>query len=266
MLKRVNVSDEELRRIYRNALTPLQSIAAGIFDEALKVYGRKWPDFHIGNACKVCGDTRVLETEDGRYAQCVCALSSRRPRATTNSTELERITRPLGEPPEQLWTTQQQAADIVERWILRTDKKPPKIVVFSGLTGTGKTTLARWFVSKYKPFAAFVPSMSFRGILKSEQWDEVIDLVGRIPLIVLDDVGADTVGGAEFLRNAVFQILEVRASLMAGAALTIVTTNLDAASIADVFGERVLSRLSIKRGAAWVVFGKDKIIAKEAQG
>ena len=119
-------------------------------------------------------------------------------------------------------------------------------VVIRGNTGCGKTHLAVAMVRDRNVFKALfitVPDLllkirsSFNGGSESE--DEIIGRYSEIPILVLDDLGAEKV--SEFVIATLYIILDRR---IRECRKTIITTNLSKEEIEATFGARIASRLA----------------------
>jgi hypothetical protein len=140
-------------------------------------------------------------------------------------------------------------------------------LVLSGPTGTGKTGLA---VSLLKVFAAH----GQRGLIvrekamldriratygRSRGSDEptetdVLDVLRRVPVLVIDDMAAPGMATTEWARGQLFDVLNVRYSARRR---TIITTNLEAVEgeeFADYVGPRIWSRIQERTAQGrWLV-------------
>jgi DNA replication protein DnaC len=119
-------------------------------------------------------------------------------------------------------------------------------VILRGNTGCGKTHLAVAMVRDRNVFKALfitVPDLllkirsSFNGGSESE--DEIIGRYSEIPILVLDDLGAEKV--SEFAIATLYIILDRR---IRECRKTIITTNLSKEEIEATFGARIASRLA----------------------
>jgi len=119
-------------------------------------------------------------------------------------------------------------------------------VVIRGNTGCGKTHLAVAMIQGQNTFKArfiTVPDLllkirsSFNGGSESE--DEIISRYSEIPVLVLDDLGAEKV--SEFAITTLYIILDRR---IRECRKTIITTNLSKEEIEATFGARIASRLT----------------------
>jgi DNA replication protein DnaC len=119
-------------------------------------------------------------------------------------------------------------------------------IVLRGNTGSGKTHLA---IAMLKMQALMdsrfvtVPDLllkirsSFNGGLETE--DEIIREFSSMPVLVLDDLGAEKT--SEFAITTLYIILDRR---IRDCRKTIITTNLSKEEIENTFGARIASRLS----------------------
>ena len=119
-------------------------------------------------------------------------------------------------------------------------------VVLRGNTGCGKTHLAVAMIQGRNTLETrfiTVPDLllkiraSFHDGSESE--DEIIRKYSEIPILVLDDLGAEKV--SEFAITTLYIILDRR---IRECRKTIITTNLSKEEIDETFGARIASRLS----------------------
>jgi DNA replication protein DnaC len=119
-------------------------------------------------------------------------------------------------------------------------------IVLRGNTGCGKTHLAVAMIQGQNAFKArfiTVPDLllkirsSFSGGSESE--DEIISRYSEIPVLVLDDLGAEKI--SEFAITTLYIILDRR---IRECRKTIITTNLSKEEIEATFGARIASRLA----------------------
>lgn len=119
-------------------------------------------------------------------------------------------------------------------------------VVIRGNTGCGKTHLAVAMIQGQSSSRArfiTVPDLllkirsSFNGGAESE--DEIISRYSEIPVLALDDLGAEKV--SEFAITTLYIILDRR---IRECRKTIITTNLSKQEIEATFGARIASRLA----------------------
>ena len=106
--------------------------------------------------------------------------------------------------------------------------------LFTGLPGRGKSHLALSILK------AVNESFNYPDSKYTEQ--NMVDLLGRVDLLVLDDLGSessfkrDSREATEFVQNVLFGVLNRRNC-------TIVTTNLNSAEMSTVYNPKLLSRM-----------------------
>lgn len=138
-------------------------------------------------------------------------------------------------------------------------------IFFTGQCGTGKTHLAvalmLLWVQKFKPkhsadYPLFLPAVEFFLEVKSTfdgagNEKEIIDKYSIVPLLVLDDVGAEKV--TEWSRQVFYTLIDRRYRMMKQ---TIITSNLSLDDISKAIDDRITSRL-IEMGKVIELNGED---------
>lgn len=118
----------------------------------------------------------------------------------------------------------------------------PRWLVLCGQCGCGKSHLA-WEIRNVahaelgftERTAQFWKCSRYAERLRNGYWD-FQDHLMRLPLLVLDDVGAEH--GSELLRGKLFDLLDNRLDKW-----TVITTNLSAGEVAEQLDARIASRL-----------------------
>lgn len=131
-----------------------------------------------------------------------------------------------------------------------------KAIVFTGGVGTGKTCLVcatAGAIADRGFDVAYCTAFSFNDLLVKyhtapiENKPEIIAPLLESDLLVIDDLGTEPV-----FRNVTVEYLyDVISSRIAAGRAIFITTNLTASELCDRYGERIFSRLSDKRCAAW---------------
>lgn len=200
--------------------------------------------------CATCDDTGWRPVTDargiGRVVRCTCAIKQPRavdglPAVYATATLKTFETRPGSA----------HAADEAVAFLAGTHD-----LYLWGPIGSGKTRLAATIArarAEVGRAVAFrdVPTL-MRRLLSAEfsrrdpEWDDPVDLLHAVDLLVLDDVGADN--GSDFTRRELQTIYTAR---LASGRRTIWTSNLDLDALAQFYGDdRISSRIT---GAARVV-------------
>lgn len=129
-------------------------------------------------------------------------------------------------------------------------------LILSGMPGTGKSHLATAILQALMPekVGLYITCMSVirmvRGTWRkdSEQSEaQVLDLLGGVPLLVLDEIGVQY--GTDGEQTILFDVLDRRYRDMQP---TIFLTNQDAKGLAQFIGERTFDRL--REVSRWVAF------------
>lgn len=119
-------------------------------------------------------------------------------------------------------------------------------LVLSGPAGTGKTTTAvaaGYAAAGQAVHVRLTSQLDYLARLRpggSDDPGRVRDQAAQASLLILDDFGAETEGGTEFVRREMCALLDGR--LNAGRR-TVLTLNGSAESLADAFGDRIMSRV-----------------------
>lgn len=113
------------------------------------------------------------------------------------------------------------------------------ILVLLGGTGTGKTTAAAWLASEV---GGSRPGLVRSGALeRAGRYDrELAEWVTSRTLLVIDDLGVEYQDGKGAFRSVLDELIDVA---YGARRRLVITSNLDAAGVADRVGERIWSRL-----------------------
>lgn len=119
-------------------------------------------------------------------------------------------------------------------------------IVFSGSVGTGKTyeavTLAKHLYVKQGLIGVFTTGTDMAMKLKSAvgdgNYEETVRSYRERDLLFIDDLGVES--ATEFMKESLYNILNHRYNEMLP---VLFTTNLNAKEFAEVYGQRLLSRL-----------------------
>lgn len=226
----------------------MQSIIVGVPTLAQKHYGRRWyaPD---SRRCPICHGSLVANV-DGEQYHCICSLVSRHERYAKAKAQLERVR------PEVALPTKNQNAVLAAVKKAALSRKPPRFVVLTGNTGVGKTYLAAYVWQRFGPFGLWIaPSMISQAT--ADYTRELVELGQMFPLVVIDDLGTESTGSANWHKQALYSLVDMRVK-EPGVLLTILTTNLTPDQIVEGYGERFKNRISRERGAMWVMMHKGK--------
>jgi DNA replication protein DnaC len=129
-------------------------------------------------------------------------------------------------------------------------------LIFAGMPGTGKTHLAVGILQHLLPervghYTAFMDMVrSVRGTWRkgSDRSEaDVLDTLGRVPLLVIDELGVGYGGDSE--TTILFDVIDRRYRDMRP---TILITNMDRAGFTQAVGERTFDRLT--ETARWIAF------------
>lgn len=147
--------------------------------------------------------------------------------------------------PFEWWLSRLDAAqqpDRVAAWL----RSPSATLVLVGPTGTGKThaaITAGYAAAGQAVHTRFLSQLDYLAALRPGGSDDP----GRVrwaalntSLLVLDDLGAETEGGTEFVRREIAGLLDGRLN---EGRRQVITLNADPDSLADTFGDRIMDRL-----------------------
>lgn len=139
---------------------------------------------------------------------------------------------------------------------LMTKKVPPLGLIFCGVTGNGKTTMARALYSLFRImnregfFGYMGPEFKFgiQGKTATEicelargEKDTVLNRLKTIPILIIDDLGEEPMEVMVFgtPKYPIREIIEARDK---NQVFTVITTNLTANDLPDRYGWRVVDR------------------------
>jgi hypothetical protein len=143
------------------------------------------------------------------------------------------------------WLSRLDAAQFPERveaWLASRSVT----LVLSGPVGSGKTTAAvaaGYAAAGQAVHVRLTSQLDYLARLRpggSDDPGRVREQAEQASLLILDDFGAETEGGTEFVRREMCALLDGR--LNAGRR-TILTLNGSAEALADAFGDRIMSRV-----------------------
>lgn len=140
-----------------------------------------------------------------------------------------------------------------------------KSIFLTGNTGTGKTHLSvslmlAWLI-KNKPdstkdYPRFLPAVELFLELKQTfgsdgSESEILDIYSRVPLLCIDDVGAERI--SDWSRQSLYTLIDRRYREMKQ---TIITSNLSLDEIATLIDDRIASRI-VEMGIVIKLSGED---------
>lgn len=140
----------------------------------------------------------------------------------------------------------EQAAYMADRWIAADQCK---LFVLYGGVGVGKSFAAAWALAGIGNGLW----LSARTVDNLEAWKEIQHRAHSVPLLVVDDLGTERQSESQWGTEQLASLLTGR--LDAGLR-TIVTTNLDGASVAKRYGDRLRSRLNLRPQVGLLDCGK----------
>lgn len=243
----------------------LRSLFSGVLKESMRIYGAPIPDEYVfSSECKICRGKRAVSggefmpkeaTDLVEKAKlpflCVCDLAQKAA-VLSNPWAAKRSGSPFG-----LWKNQSMAIGAIQRLVLA--EKPPSVIVLSGEPGVGKTALVHWLWTYTSPFAAFVDAMK-RSFMSARELRESSEHLAKLPLIIFDEVGS------EYDEASKSPILLVRSVIdrvstpdKNGYRLVIAVTNHARGNLREHVGQQLAHRLSLERGAAWIIMHKDNM-------
>ncbi|MBQ4535754.1 MAG: ATP-binding protein [Clostridia bacterium] len=216
-------------------------------DTALKKLGLTRSDITPNYACKKCCDTGIV---DNKVCDCVDAIAARISMQKNNLRSLKTFADAdmsvFGESSDV-----PKLYDLLRDWASKTDS-PKKVVLLGGGAGAGKTFLMECVASAMFQAGAFVvvksafelvsDCLKFHTSFEANKQDLLAKYFDCDALFI-DDLGSEPIYKNVSLEY-LYLILERR--LRAGKR-TIITTNLDAGGIRDVYGERIFSRIFNKQ-------------------
>ena len=161
--------------------------------------------------------------------------------------------------PAAWWLSRLDARQHPERiaaWLVSASRT---LVLFGG-TGTGKThtaITAGYAAAGQGEHVRFTSQLDYLLALRPGGTDDPAAFRERhavTPLLVFDDLGAETEDATQFVRQEVCALLDAR---LREDRRQIITTNLVPAALADTFGDRIVSRLR-DRAVVLTIEGGDR--------
>ncbi len=218
---------------------------------------RRWRDARDTDQptalCPECDDTGWIQIEGNRVRRCDSCLSRQRGQAP-------------GVPPEEHGSRiatftetpfNKTALAHAKHFLAGTH---PDLYLWGGV-GTGKTRLACAIINElHAAFkqVAFVRVSKLLSTMSPEHMDQAIEDLGRIPFVVLDDVGANQ--GSDWAKRMLLVLYETRID---HDGRTVWTSNLDLQDLSEFAGDRLTSRI-IARAKVVELGGKDWRLKKAA--
>lgn len=243
----------------------LRSLFSGVLKESMRIYKAPIPDEYVfGNGCKICHGKRAVS--GGKFMPkeaadlvektnlpflCVCDLAQKAA-VLSNQWAAKRSGIPFG-----LWKNQSMAIGAIQRLVLA--EKPPSVIVLSGEPGVGKTALVHWLWTYTSPFAALVDAME-RSFMSAGELRESSKRLAKLPLIVFDEVGSEYDEASKSPVLLVRSVIDrVSTPDRNGYRMVIVVTNHARGNLREHVGQQLAHRLSLERGAAWIVMHKNDV-------
>lgn len=200
--------------------------------------------------CSVCGG-QLKVIADGQEIICLCRLLEYEAACMVRTTELS--TPVSADPPrlgeflkygkETEWASMKRAVAKAEAIVA--DPFDANWLTVMGGVGCGKTRLLQAIYADLRPYAVYIQAGDLNGMIHrsfaDRDTEDVVEELTRIPVLLLDDWGAQGGGGSDTVTGLVTRILDRRYIFGRGRP-TVVATNLNPASLA-MLNPRVADRI-----------------------
>lgn len=171
----------------------------------------------VDGICTICDGDGKIETEYG-ITRCLCWLRSMEEQLKQTAKLAKSFYNPASLDTFEIWCekeddrfTIKELLKSITEWIAW----PQKWIYLYGNVGSGKTHILASIAEEFKQYALYITagdleSLIFRATRGGMELtvDELVSLVSSVPILLIDDVGADY--GAQYVKSILRQIIDYR--------------------------------------------------------